>query len=169
MLILGRNRLGFLRKAFEVFEAEMFIRTNLKVEMCLQILCEFMLYFKVTFQSVIDPDDMGTHLRILSGSYPMITNMTGFSIVFKNLGTLALGKKVAPAWEGLSWVLLEKKCSGQKNITYLFIIQYFFFWAPGMNGLILSVLKVPLLCGSCLHAVRVSYCSRLSYCLNGWR
>ena len=125
MLTVGRNRLGFLRKAFEVFEAEMFIRT--KVEMCHQILCEFMLYFKVTFQSVIDPDDMDTHLRILSGSYPMITNMTGFSIVFKNLGTLALWKKVAPAWEGLSRVLLEKKMLWSKKYHVFIYYTIFFF------------------------------------------
>ena len=41
---------------------------------------------------------MGTHLSVLSESYPMNTNMTG---VFKNLCVLVLRMKVASALKGL--------------------------------------------------------------------
>ena len=43
---------------------------------------------------------MGTHLRALSESYPMNTNMTGFWMVVTKLGILVLMMKVASALEG---------------------------------------------------------------------
>ena len=43
---------------------------------------------------------MGTHLRVLSESYQMNTNMTGFGWFSKNFES---GKKVASALEGLIW------------------------------------------------------------------
>ena len=44
---------------------------------------------------------MGTHLRVLSKSYPMNTNMTGFRWISRNLCIFVLWKKVALALEGL--------------------------------------------------------------------
>ena len=44
----------------------------------------------------------GPHLRVLSESFPMNTNMTGFGRFSKNLCVLALGTKVASALEGIS-------------------------------------------------------------------
>ena len=44
---------------------------------------------------------MGTHLRVLSESYPMNTNMTGFRWFSENLCILVLWTKVASALEGL--------------------------------------------------------------------
>ena len=43
---------------------------------------------------------MGTHLRVLSVSYLMNTNMTGAKMVFKNLSIFVLWKKVVSALEG---------------------------------------------------------------------
>ena len=45
---------------------------------------------------------MGTHLRVLSESNSMNTNMTGFRLFFKILCILVLWTKVASALEGLS-------------------------------------------------------------------
>ena len=44
---------------------------------------------------------MGTHLRVLSESYLMNTNMAGFRWFLKNLCILVLWMKVALALEGL--------------------------------------------------------------------
>ena len=44
---------------------------------------------------------MGTHLRVLSKSYPMNTNMTGFGWFSKNLCVLVRWMKVASALVGL--------------------------------------------------------------------
>ena len=53
---------------------------------------------------------MGTHLRVLSESYPLNTNMIGFR-GFQNLCSLVLWtelKEVASALEGLfSWIQFE--------------------------------------------------------------
>ena len=43
----------------------------------------------------------GTHLKFLSKSLPMNTNMTGIGMVLKNLCFLVLWTKVASALEGL--------------------------------------------------------------------
>ena len=40
---------------------------------------------------------MGTHLRVLSKSYPMNTNITGFRCFFKKICVLILWTKVASA------------------------------------------------------------------------
>ena len=45
---------------------------------------------------------MGIHLRELSDSYPMNTNMTGFRWFSKTFASLNFGKKVASALEGLT-------------------------------------------------------------------
>ena len=45
---------------------------------------------------------MGTHLRVLSKSYPMNTNMAGFRWFSKLKCILVLWKKVAAALEGLN-------------------------------------------------------------------
>ena len=50
---------------------------------------------------------MGTHLRVLSESNPMNTNMTGFPIVFKNLCFLVLWTNAAAALEGLTFPILR--------------------------------------------------------------
>ena len=42
---------------------------------------------------------MGTHLRVLSESYPMTTNMTGFRWFSKHLYVLVLLTKVVSALE----------------------------------------------------------------------
>ena len=45
---------------------------------------------------------MGTHLRVLSDSYPMSTNMTGLIYLSINLCVLVLWAKVASACIGLN-------------------------------------------------------------------
>ena len=45
---------------------------------------------------------MSTHLRELSESYPMNTNMTVFRCFFKNLCNFVFSAKVALALEGLT-------------------------------------------------------------------
>ena len=47
---------------------------------------------------------MGTHLRVLSESYQMNTNMTGFRWVSKILCVLVLWSEVASALGGLSGI-----------------------------------------------------------------
>ena len=49
---------------------------------------------------------MGTHLRVLSESYPMNTNMAGFRYVFRNLCVLVLWTKVASALEGINPIIV---------------------------------------------------------------
>ena len=44
---------------------------------------------------------MGTHLRVLSKSYTMNTNLTGIKWFSKNRYVLMLRVKVASAWEGI--------------------------------------------------------------------
>ena len=44
---------------------------------------------------------MGTHVRVLSKSYPMNTNMTGFRYFFLEKYVLVLLMKLALALEGL--------------------------------------------------------------------
>ena len=44
---------------------------------------------------------MSTLLRVLSESYPMNTNITGFGWCFKNIGIRVLWTKVASALEGI--------------------------------------------------------------------
>ena len=44
---------------------------------------------------------MGTHMRVLSESFPMNTNMTGFRWFSKKDCILVIWKKVASALEGL--------------------------------------------------------------------
>ena len=51
---------------------------------------------------LLKPWQMGTQLRVLSESFPMNTNMTGFRWFSKNLCILVLWAKVASALEGLS-------------------------------------------------------------------
>ena len=38
-------------------------------------------------------ETMGTHLRVLSESFPMNTHMTGFRCFFRNLCLLSFGRK----------------------------------------------------------------------------
>ena len=45
---------------------------------------------------------MGTHLRVLSESFPMNTNMTGLKKNFEETCVLVLWTKIASALEGLS-------------------------------------------------------------------
>ena len=52
-------------------------------------------------EKLMKPWQMGTHLRELSKSFPMNTNMTGFNGFQKALRPCALDLKVAPALEGL--------------------------------------------------------------------
>ena len=68
----------------------------------------------------LKPWHMGTHLRVLSESYPMYTNMTGFRWFSKNLCILVLWTKVAWALKGLSskkatkgWTILIAPCRAQ--------------------------------------------------------
>ena len=50
---------------------------------------------------------MGTHLRVLSESFPMNTNMTGFRWFSKNLCTCVLWTKEASTWEGLMFIFIS--------------------------------------------------------------
>ena len=43
---------------------------------------------------------MGTDLKVLSESYPMNNNMTGFRRISKIFASFCFGKKVASALEG---------------------------------------------------------------------
>ena len=55
---------------------------------------------------------MGTHLRVLSESYPLNTNMTRFKLFFKYICVFVLWTKVASALEGLSnTTLTDELCS----------------------------------------------------------
>ena len=56
---------------------------------------------------------MGTHLRVLSKSYPMNTNMTRFRCFFENLCVPVLWTKEASALEGLIYVLI---CDDYLNV-----------------------------------------------------
>ena len=51
------------------------------------------------------PWHMGTHLRVLSKSFPMSTNMTGFRRFSKIFDFFVLWRKVASALEGLRFAL----------------------------------------------------------------
>ena len=51
-----------------------------------------------------NPWHMGTHLKVLSESYPMNTNVTGF----RSLYFLALWVKVASALKGLTIAIEER-------------------------------------------------------------
>ena len=65
----------------------------------------------------LNPWHMGTHLKVLSESYPMNTSMTGlrwFSEVFRNLCILALWTKVASTLEGLTLMLLVANLANTK-------------------------------------------------------
>ena len=55
-----------------------------------------------TPEKCLKPCHMGTHLRVLSESYPMDTNMTGFKWLSKIFCILVLLRKVASALEGLN-------------------------------------------------------------------
>ena len=52
---------------------------------------------------------MGTHLRVLSESYPMNTNIKGISWFSKIFASLYFGAKVASALEGLSGIAQDYK------------------------------------------------------------
>ena len=54
-------------------------------------------------EKLLKPWQMGTHLIVLSESFPMSTNITGFRwFLKKNVGVLVPWKKVASASEGLT-------------------------------------------------------------------
>ena len=55
---------------------------------------------------------MGTHLTVLSKSYPMNTNMTGFRWFSKIFASLCFGSKAASAFKGLT--------TENMNCTYSF-------------------------------------------------
>ena len=62
---------------------------------------------------------MGTHLRVLSESYPMNTNMIGFRWFSKIFASLCFGRKVASASEGL------KHSSRNKHNILEFLAMFF--------------------------------------------
>ena len=63
---------------------------------------------------------MGTHLRVLSESFPMNTNMTRFRDGFKNICVHVLWAKVASALEGLTLKHLKNTlCLSLMNISIL--------------------------------------------------
>ena len=102
----------------------------------------------------LKPRHMGTHLRVLSESYPMNTNMTVFRcflflFFFKNLCFLAivLCTKIASALEGLIFIYWEVLATFGEGIMVkikspdypLYVIFYLFgctsqgtlsWWAP---------------------------------------
>ena len=57
---------------------------------------------------------MGTHLRELSESVSMNTNMTGFRCFSKNVVSLCFGERVTPGKEGLSPIVLASRASGHR-------------------------------------------------------
>ena len=59
---------------------------------------------------------MGTHLRVLSDTYLMNTNMTEFRWFLKNICVLVLWTKVASALEGLRGTISKR--------NYLFMPLY---------------------------------------------
>ena len=67
---------------------------------------------------------MGTHLRVLSESYPMNTTMTGVKMVFKNRYVLVLLAKVASALEELNMKEKMKTCFLSESIhLYLILLR----------------------------------------------
>ena len=70
---------------------------------------------------------MGTHLRVLSESYPMNTNMSGFRWFFKNLCILVLWTKVASALEGLNINEIVRLLLEAVSIKGLSVFYHLFF------------------------------------------
>ena len=62
---------------------------------------------------------MGTHLRVLSESYPMNTNMTGFRWILRILCIFVLWKKVALALEGLRH---KKSKSFENSLNHVMLV-----------------------------------------------
>ena len=48
----------------------------------------------------LKPWHMGTHLKVLSESYPVNTNMTGFTCLSKIFASLCFGQKEPQHWKG---------------------------------------------------------------------
>ena len=79
----------------------------------------------------LKPWQMGTYLRVLSESYPMNTNMTGFYMFFKDLCIFVLWTKVASALEGIKvilysaplhvWMLFLRDLK-QSNVTVIWLV-----------------------------------------------
>ena len=62
---------------------------------------------------------MGTHLRVLSESYLMITNMTGFVWFSENLCVLVLWTKVALEFEELTISHTYKCLVSNRNVLFM--------------------------------------------------
>ena len=66
----------------------------------------------------LKPWRMDTHLRVLSVSYPMNTNMTGFTW-FSKIFVSLFWTKIAIAWEGLNHLIPIDACIDHKWPVYL--------------------------------------------------
>ena len=75
---------------------------------------------------------MGTHLRQLSESYPMNTNMTGFRWFSKNICVLVFWSKVALALEWLKTWLYPVYRHNDRHIATL-NTEYSLSLSPGEN------------------------------------
>ena len=67
----------------------------------------------------LNPWHMGTHLRVLSESYPINNNLTGFRWISKTFKALVLWTKVALALEGLNG-----NCVGVKVFNHLLKVDF---------------------------------------------
>ena len=66
---------------------------------------------------------MGTHLRELSESYPMNTNMTGFRWLSKILPSLWFWTKAALALEGLIKLMLRRSSVRPRLLVSIIYIE----------------------------------------------
>ena len=84
---------------------------------------------------------MGTHLRVLSESFPMNTKMTWFKCFSKNLKFLVLWTIVASAWEGFTRTILQyfKVYLATKNNLSL----RFFHWSESNYSFPISLFLSP--------------------------
>ena len=121
------------------------------------------------------PWHIGTHLRVLSVSYPMNTNMTGFGC-FQNWCVLVLWMKVASALEGLSFKYHEiqplnfhmEQCPLYIHLFVLFSENCFFTLA---GRLILSTVQTSITSLNFYGTILAfsPLASMLRYLLSSWR
>ena len=78
---------------------------------------------------------MGTHMRVLSESFPMNTNMVGFlKTVFINLCILVLWTKVATALEGLRHHSTVQQGDMFNWIDSALRTDTYLPWSPAVRG-----------------------------------
>ena len=97
---------------------------------------------------------MGTHLTVLSESYPMNTNMTGIKCFSKNLWVLVIWVKVAPPLEGSA-----------TDWTWYIGLQYFLHYYYNIITILLQYL-LQYCYNICYNIVTIFVTILLQYCYN---